>query len=46
VAAIACALGIPTEVSAGLFLVSRTVGLTMHVAEEKKEKPASKRKGK
>lgn len=46
VAAIACALGIPTEVSAGLFLVSRTVGLTMHVAEEKKEKPARQRKGK
>ncbi|MBI4121720.1 MAG: citryl-CoA lyase [Parcubacteria group bacterium] len=39
-------LGIPPEIAPGLFLVARTVGLTMHVAEEQREKPASKRKGK
>jgi citrate synthase len=37
-------LGIPSNLAPGLFLVSRAVGLTMHVAEEGNEKPASQRK--
>lgn len=44
VAAFLPALGIPEAVAPGIFLVARSVGLVMHVAEEAQEKPASQRK--
>lgn len=43
IAALLPGLGIPADVAPGVFLVSRAVGLVMHVAEEQKEKPASQR---
>lgn len=44
IAAILPALGLSESVAPGVFLVSRSVGLVMHVSEEMKEKPASQRK--
>lgn len=44
IAAILPALGLPETVAPGIFLVARSVGLVMHVAEEQQEKPASQRK--
>lgn len=43
IASILPSLGIPETVAPGIFLVSRSVGLVMHVAEELQEKPASQR---
>lgn len=43
IAALLPGLGIAPELAPGVFLVSRSVGLIMHVAEEQKEKPASQR---
>ncbi len=44
IASLLPALGIAADIAPGLFLVARSVGLVMHVAEEQKEKPASQRK--